>query len=138
MIDFTKGFAKSASDRLRSQYVIWLTTVDSENAPLPRPVWFHWDGSTILIFSQKGTAKLRHIRRTPAVSINLNSDPKAGEVTVILGKARILDGWPEGPRVDEYLDKYREGIKKLGFTAESFKAEYNTPIEIQPTRVRGF
>ena len=138
MIDFARGFPRRASSRLRKQVMVWLTTVDSAGTPQPRPVWFHWDGSTFLIFSQPEAAKLRHVRRNPAVAINLNSDLDGDEVTVMLGVARILRSWPEGPRVDQYLRKYRAGMKALGFTGDSFKAEYSTPIEVTPTAVRGF
>ena len=138
MIDFASGFPKRASSRLRKQIIVWLTTVDGGGSPQPRPVWFHWDGSTFLIFSQPGAAKVRQIRRNPAVAINLNSDPDGDEVTVMLGVARMLPSWPKGPRVDQYLRKYRAGMKALGFTSDTFKAEYNTPIEVTPTEVRGF
>jgi PPOX class probable F420-dependent enzyme len=138
MINFKEGFPAQASARLRTQYVIWLTTVDAANVPQPRPVWYHWDGATILIFSQARGAKVRHVARHPAVSVNLNSDPRGDEVTVLLGTAAILPTWPTGRRVDEYLQKYAEGIAGLDFTPESFKQEYSIPIEITPTAVRGF
>jgi len=138
MIDFASGFPRRASSRLRKQIMVWLTTVDGGGTPQPRPVWFHWDGSTFIIFSQPGAAKVRHVHRNPAVAINLNSDPDGGEVTVMLGVARILPSWPDGPRTDQYLRKYRAGMKALGYTGDTFKAEYSTPIEVTPTAVRGF
>ncbi len=138
MIDFSQGFPAQASSRLRKEHVIWLTTVDAAGVPQPRPVWFHWDGMTILIFSQQRAAKVRHIARHPHVSVHLNSDPHGDEVTVLLGTAEILPGWPAGPRVDEYLEKYSDGMAGLGYSADSFRAEYSVPIEITPTAVRGF
>jgi len=138
MIDFASGFPKRASSRLRRQNIVWLTTVDSAGTPQPRPVWFHWDGSSLIVFSQPGAAKVSHIRRNPAVAINLNSDPDGDEVTVMLGAARTLRSWPEGSRVDQYLRKYHTGMKALGLTSAAFKAEYSTPIEVTPTAVRGF
>jgi PPOX class probable F420-dependent enzyme len=138
MIDFSEGFPAQASSRLRNQHVVWLTTVDAAHGPQPRPVWFHWDGATILIFSQPHGAKVRHIARNPIVSVNLNSDDLADEVTVFLGEAAILPGWPQGTRADEYLQKYAEGMTALGLTPESFKQEYSTPIEVTPRAVRGF
>lgn len=138
MIDFKEGFPAQASERLQKQHVVWLTTVDAAHAPQPRPVWFHWDGATVLIFSQESGAKVRHIARHSAVSVHLNSDAQADEVTVLLGTAAILPSWPKGRRADEYLRKYAEGIAGLGFTPEAFQQEYNIPIEVTPTAVRGF
>jgi PPOX class probable F420-dependent enzyme len=138
LIDFSEGFPALASSRLRNEHVVWLTTVDAANVPQPRPVWFHWDGATILIFSQQRSAKVRHIARHPFVSLHLNSDAHGEEVTVLLGNAAILPGWPTGRRVDEYLKKYKQGMTGLGYTPESFREEYSVPIEVTPTAVRGF
>lgn len=138
MVESKKGFARTAGARMRRQDVIWLTTVDRTGAPQPRPVWFHWDGASVLIFSQGKAAKVSQIRGNPKVSLNLNSDPEGEQVTVLLGTARILPTWPEERRVRAYVRKYREGIEGLGMTPEAFKNEYSTPIEIIPRAVRGF
>jgi PPOX class probable F420-dependent enzyme len=138
MIDFTRGFARRASARLRREYVVWLTTVDKSNRPQPRPVWFHWDGKTILVFSQTDAAKVRQIRRNPNVAISLNTDREGTGVTVILGRAKLLRRWPADERVKQYFRKYRQGIEEFAFTPGSFQSEYNTPIEITPTAVRGY
>ena len=61
MLDFSTRFGRHVNRRLRQEKIIWLTTVDSNNTPQPRPVWFHWDGETVLIFSERHKAKLRHI-----------------------------------------------------------------------------
>ena len=138
MLDFTSRFGRHASRRLRQEKVIWLTTVDEENAPQPRPVWFHWDGETILIFSQKNKAKLRHIPQTPKVSLNFNTDEDGGDVVVILGEARILDERPDETRVKSYLRKYRDGIKSLDMTVADFTESYSVPILVTPQHMRGF
>ena len=76
MIDFTNRLGRHVKRRLRKEQIIWLTTVDFNDAPQPRPVWFHWDDETILIFSESGKAKLRHIERNPKVSLNFNTDER--------------------------------------------------------------
>jgi PPOX class probable F420-dependent enzyme len=90
MVDFTSRFGRHFTRRLRQQKIIWLTTVDSHDTPQPRPVWFHWDGKTILIFSEKNKAKLRHIAANPRVALNFNTAEDGGDVAVILGEAKIL------------------------------------------------
>lgn len=138
MVDFSTGFGRHASTRLRREQIIWLTTVDRRRCPQPRPVWFQWNGSTILIFSQPQGAKVGHIRRNPSVALNLNSDPLGDEVTVILGQARVLKRWPARTRVAEYFKKYRRGLRNLGMAPESFRKDYCVPIEIRPAALRGF
>ena len=75
MIDFTTDLGKRVLDLLDSEQVIWLTTVDSKGSPQPRPVWFLWDGSSLLIYSSSDVHKLRHLARNARVSLNFNSDP---------------------------------------------------------------
>jgi PPOX class probable F420-dependent enzyme len=80
MLNFNTKFGRHVKRRLHEEKVIWLTTVDEQNAPQPRPVWFHWDGKTFLIFSQREKAKLRHIAHNPRVSLNFNTDEDGGDV----------------------------------------------------------
>ena len=137
MIDFTSRLGRHVKRRLRKEQIIWLTTVDFNDAPQPRPVWFHWD-ETILIFSERGKAKLRHIERNPKVSLNFNTDEDGGDVAVIGGEARIMDAPPASNRVKAYLRKYREGIKSLDMTVAEFSAAYTVPILVTPKALRGF
>jgi PPOX class probable F420-dependent enzyme len=138
MFDLTSRFGRHVNRRLRQEKIIWLTTVDSHDTPQPRPVWFHWDDKTILVFSEKGKAKLRHIARNPRVSLNFNTDEDGGDVAVIIGSARVLGDSPASSRIHAYLRKYREGIKSLDMTAAEFRDTYTVPILVTPESMRGF
>ena len=138
MIDFTSRLGRHVKRRLRKEQIIWLTTVDFNDAPQPRPVWFHWDDETILIFSESSKAKLRHIERNPKVSLNFNTDEDGGDVAVIGSEAKIMDAPPASNRVKAYLRKYREGIKNLDMTVAEFSGAYTVPILVTPKALRGF
>lgn len=138
MLDFNTEFGRHVERRLAEEKIVWLTTVDAENVPQPRPVWFHWDGESFLIFSQRDKAKLRHIAANPRVSLNFNSDGDGGDVAVFLANARILDAPPDPVRVENYLKKYRAGIKDLGMTIIDFTESYSVPILVIPHAMRGF
>ena len=138
MLEFDTRFGRHVNRCLRQEQIIWLTTVASQNTPQARPVWFHWDRQTVLIFSEKGKAKLRHIDRNPRVALNFNTDEEGGDVVVLMGEARIVDEPPVENRVKSYLRKYTEGIKSLEMTVEQFKASYSVPILVTPLTMRGF
>jgi PPOX class probable F420-dependent enzyme len=138
MLDFSSRFGRHVNRRLREEKIIWLTTVDSHNTPQPRPVWFHWDGQTLLIFSEKNKAKLRHIAHNPRVALNFNTDEEGGDVAVLVGDALVLDEPPAPTRVKTYLRKYSEGIKDLGMTVAEFTDAYAVPILVTPQAMRGF
>ena len=138
MLDFNSRFGRHVNRRLRQEKVIWLTTVDEHKTPQPRPVWFQWDGKTILIFSEKNKAKLRHTARNPRVSLNFNTDEDGGNVVVFIGEAKVLPRPPQAKRVQTYLRKYSKGIKELDMTVEDFRNAYSVPILVTPQAMRGF
>jgi PPOX class probable F420-dependent enzyme len=138
MVDFTSKFGRHVNRRLRQEKVVWLTTIDSQNTPQPRPVWFQWDGQTLLVFSERNKAKLRHIVRNPRVALNFNTDRDGGDVAVLIGDAQVLQEPADPGRVKTYLRKYREGIKYLEMTVAEFTEAYAVPILVTPQAMRGF
>jgi PPOX class probable F420-dependent enzyme len=137
MADFDSRIGRTIKRRLRQEHIIWLTTVDSHNTPQPRPVWFHWDGQTVLIFSQAAAAKVRHIAHNARVALNFNTDAEGGEVGVLIGEAQVAQEPILPGRIKAYLRKYREGIKSIGMTPESLQEAYRVAILITPQTVRG-
>jgi PPOX class probable F420-dependent enzyme len=138
MLDFTSSIGQRIQLRLEEEETIWLTTVDASHTPQPRPVWFQWDGETAMIFSQAGAAKLRHITRNPRVALNFNTDDEGGDVGVLIGEARLLEGAPPASRLQAYLKKYVDGIQDIGLTPESMQVEYPVVILVAPLALRGF
>jgi PPOX class probable F420-dependent enzyme len=138
MIDFTSEFGQKALDKLKSEQIIWLTTVGSDGTPQPRPVWFLWENDSLLIYSQPQAYKVRHIERVPSVALNFNSDFDGNHVIVLTGEARLDPSTPPGDQHVDYLNKYRKGIQGLGSTEEQFAKEYSVPIRIYPKRLRGW
>ncbi len=109
-------------DRLQNEQIIWLTTLREDGMPLPTPVWFHWDGETVLISTQHQALKSRNIRRHPKVALNFNTDAGGGSVAVIQGEAVVVDqAEVSEARLAAYLDKYREGMKYMNMTEDGFK-----------------
>jgi PPOX class probable F420-dependent enzyme len=137
MANFDSSIGRKVKRRLRQEQIIWLTTVDSHSAPQPRPVWFHWDGQTVLIFSQPTAAKVRHIAHNPRVALNFNTDADGGDVGVLIGDAQVAQEPVPPGRIKAYLRKYREGIKSIGMTPESLQEAYRVAILVAPRTVRG-
>jgi len=137
-MDFESRLGRKALRKLKREQVLWLTSVDDRGRPQPRPVWFHWNGEDVLIFSQPKAAKVRQIAARPDVALHFNSDAAANEVVVFLGEAHALRESVAPERVKAYLRKYRRGIVDLKMTPASFQSEYSVPILVRPTALRGF
>jgi PPOX class probable F420-dependent enzyme len=137
MINFDDELGQRVLQRLLDEEVIWLTTVDGRGQPQPRPVWFHWDGQSLLILSQKEAAKVRHIRRNPNIALHFNTDQNGGDVAVLHGQA-VMSEELSDERFQAYGQKYRAGIQGIGMTLELMRQDYGTVILITPTKLRGF
>jgi PPOX class probable F420-dependent enzyme len=125
-----------AEERLRDHVTIWFTTVTPEGQPQSTPVWFLWDGSTFLVYSRPGTPKLENVTANPKVSLHLDGDAAGNDVVTFEGTAEILRDQPPADQVPGYVEKYRGPIQDLGWTAESFAADYSVPLRVTPTRDR--
>ncbi len=140
MIEYESRLGRLATKHIKSEYFIWLTTVDSTGTPQPRPVWFIWENDSFLIFSQAKAYKLKHIRKNPKVSLHFNSADTKGEKRLIIftGTARIEKKPLPANQHRAYLKKYKSGILGLGATPEQFSGEYSVAIRITPTKLRGW
>ena len=137
MIDFTSVFGVRAERRLIEDQVVWLTTVDIHGKPQPRPVWFLWDGESLLVYSRPNAHKVRHIETNPHVSLNFNSDQSGGDIVTLLGEARIAKTPINEDLIARYVEKYSQGMDDIGLSPVDFSNTYSVAIRIIPTSLRG-
>ena len=110
-----------------------MTTVRSDGQPQTVPLWFLWDEG-FLIYSQPDTQKLKNISRNPRVGLNLNSNEQGNDVVRLEGTATIADDAPPSSEVPSYVQKYREGIARIGFDVEGFARAYSVAVRVTPGR----
>ena len=124
---------QEVSDRLTADHCGWLTTVAKSGQPVPRLVWFYFDGADLFVYSMPQAAKVAHIKAHPQVSLNLDSDGDGGGVIVVGGIATIdatdVDGREDGP----YWAKYRADAEREGLT--EMMGDFTTRLKITPTKV---
>ena len=124
---------QEVSSRLGSDHYGWLTTVTKSGLPVPRLIWFFFDGTDLTVYSMPQAAKVGHVKARPQVSLNLDSDGNGGGIIVIGGTAAV-DATGVDCRDDEpYWAKYREDAAKFGLTEAM--ASYSTRLKITPTKV---
>jgi PPOX class probable F420-dependent enzyme len=137
VLDSTTEFGTRVDRRLREDLIAWLTTVAADGTPRPVPVWFLWDGDSVLLYSRPGKPKLRNIERNPRVSLNLDGNGIGGDVVVLLGDMRVSDD-PRAHDVPEYVAKYAGRIAANGWTPQSFAADYSVPLRVDVSRIQGW
>jgi PPOX class probable F420-dependent enzyme len=137
MLDLNTEFGVRADRRLREEIMIWLTTVRADLTPQPSPVWFLWDGSTILIYSRPDTPKIRNITRQPTIALHLDGDGQGGNIVILTGKAAIDKNAPPATDVADFVAKYQGSMKRINTTPEIYAQAYSTAIRVTPTSIRG-
>jgi PPOX class probable F420-dependent enzyme len=124
---------QEVSSRLASDDYGWLTTVAKSGQPVPRLIWFYFDGTDIFVYSMPKAAKVAHIKAHPEVSLNLDSDGNGGGIIVVGGTVTV-DATDADCRDDApYWAKYDELAAKFGLTEAM--ATYSTRLKITPSRV---
>jgi PPOX class probable F420-dependent enzyme len=120
-------------ERLESSEYGWLTTVAKSGQPVPKLVWFLYDGTDIVVYTEPGAAKVRHVRNHAQVSLNLDSDGNGGGIIVIGGPARV-DAEGADPRTDgPYWAKYQAASDRFGLT--DAMGNYSTRLRITVEKV---
>ena len=137
MIDPTTEFGARVEKRLLEEQVIWLTTVSPSGIPQPNPVWFYWDGDTVLIYSQPDAYKVKNLIINPKVSLNFEGATQlGGDVIVLTGEALMEENVS---KIDPaYEEKYHRAIIDFEETSEDLIASYSVAIRVRIEKVRGF
>jgi PPOX class probable F420-dependent enzyme len=124
---------QDVSHRLTSDHYGWLTTVAKSGQPVPKLVWFYFDGSSVIVYSSPQGAKVGHVKRHGLVSLNLDSNGSGGGI-VVVGGAASIDAEGVDPRTDgPYWAKYEQDAAKFGLTEAM--AGYTTRIRISIDKV---
>jgi PPOX class probable F420-dependent enzyme len=138
VLDETTEFGRRATRRLQEEIIGWLTTVAPDGGPRPIPIWFLWNGDrSILVYSRPEKRKLANIAANPRVSLNLDSDGIEADIVVCWGEMRPSDD-PPANEVPDYVRKYAGRIEALGWTPESFAADFSVALRIELSRIHGW
>jgi PPOX class probable F420-dependent enzyme len=138
MFDLTTARDRNIDRRLREDPVVWLTTVTPDGKPHTLPIWFWWDGETLLMFSEPGTKKIRNLRRNPAVAIALDTRDDGEEVAFFDGVAELLPEPTAALMLDAYKQKYAHLFPRTGSSPEKMAAQYTQPIRVRLTKIHSW
>jgi PPOX class probable F420-dependent enzyme len=130
----TAELTQEVSDRLKSEHYGWLTTVAKSGQPVPRLVWFTFDGTDVTVYSRPDAAKVAHIKRHPRVSLNLDSDGNGSGVVAVGGETTIEAEDADPLQDPEYVAKYGEVAKEFGFS-EEFLSAFSARLKIAVDKV---
>jgi PPOX class probable F420-dependent enzyme len=119
---------------LRSEPVLWLSSVRPDGRPHLVPIWFSWDGRDILVASKPNAQKIRNLRANPTVMLALGEAEDDFDVGLLEGRAELLDRPSSIVLPPGHVAKYTARMAAIGLSQEEFLATYSQVIRITPTR----
>ena len=123
-------------ERLESELIGWLTTVNPDGQPQSSPIWFQWTDGELLFYSRTRAPRNGNIEERPLVSFNLHTDAAGEDVLTVEGEARIVPDEPPASANPAYVAKYRSLLDGYEWTPEYFSERYSVAIRVRPTRWR--
>ena len=119
---------------LRTEPVLWLSSVRPDGRPHLVPIWFGWDGRDILVASKPHAQKIRNLRANPTVMLALGEAEDDFDVGLLEGRAELLDSPSSAALPAGHLAKYEARMAAIGLDEAEFLATYSQVIRITPTR----
>jgi len=136
MFDLSPEFAPLVQQRLENEEILWFTSVTPNGVPNTNPVWFHWDGEFITVYSQPSSWRVRNLRDNPNVALHFQGVDGAGNNVVVINGRAVLDtGNHTIPQA--YWDKYARYLSEVSLTREEMMGDYSIRIRVKPEKVRG-
>ena len=133
MSERTPVVTPEVEQRLASEEIIWFTTVNPRGVPTPNPVWFHWDGEIVVVYSQPQSYRVRNIWQNPHVALTLQGvDGLGNHVVIINGDATLHVDNKTIPAA--YWEKYARLLQDM--SPAEMTASYSVEIRVRPTRIR--
>ena len=125
-----------ALERLATEKIGWLTSVDPHGQPYASAIWFLWEDDEVLVYSHRRAPRNGNIEDNARVAFNLHTDVGGGDYVSMEGSARIDTDAPPADQHPVYLAKYADMIAGYGWTPEWFAAEYPVAVRVTPARWR--
>ena len=135
-LDPAEAAGARALERLQTELMGWVTTINPEGQPQSSAIWFLWQGRDILVYSHIRAPRNANVEANPRVSFNLNTDPDGEDVVTMEGDALIDLSQPPSSANPAYQAKHRHMIDRYGWTPEWLAENYPIPIVITPMRWR--
>jgi PPOX class probable F420-dependent enzyme len=133
MLDMTQPFHAHIDRRLRSEPIIWLATSSTAGYPHIVPMWFLWDGRTLLLFSLPKTRKLQDIAANPSVVLALEATDQGYDVVIVEGRARLIDEPLYSGSMPPFVKKYA-GVPRR-WPPEEWAQKFSQTIAVTPAKL---
>jgi PPOX class probable F420-dependent enzyme len=115
-----------SAERLRTETIVWLSTLQPDGRPHLTPIWFCWVHDRVWICTNASAVKARNISRDPRVSLCLQDGMKP----VVMEGHGIVHSRPyPDDVVSSFLERFGWDISR-----PDTDGPYDALIEVVPQR----
>jgi PPOX class probable F420-dependent enzyme len=122
---------------LATEPIVWISSVRPDGMPHLIPIWFSWDGVSLIVLSKPHAQKVRNLRSNPKVMVAIGNPEEDFDVVLVEAKA-TLESEPAQTLPAAHRRKYRDRMAAIGLTPDDFVATYSQVVRITPTRALGW
>lgn len=123
---------------LQTEEVLWLSTFGTDGFPGLVPIWFSWDGASILLASKPHAEKVADMRAQPRVMVALGNAEEDFDVGLIEARAELPDT-PVGEFLPEsHWAKYAADLASIGLGRDEYLQAYSQAVRLVPVRYLGW
>ena len=137
MLNLSSERAAHVNERLNNDLITWFTSVRPDGRPHTVPVWFLWDGETILIF-RAIKVKVHELKQNPHVTLALDPSNNGNDIVVVEGTAELVEDVNITATLPAFAKKYDALLKEMGWTVETMAPNYPHAVRVTPKRILGF
>ncbi len=123
---------------LRTEEVLWLSTFGTDGFPGLVPIWFSWDGTSILLASKPHAEKVADMRAKPRVMVALGNAEEDFDVGLIEAHAELPDTPVAAFLPESHWAKYASDLAAIGLTREEYLRSYSQAVRLVPVRYLGW
>lgn len=119
---------------LRTEPVVWLSTVRPDGWPHVVPIWFWWDGTSVLIASKPHARKIANLKIRPECMLALGDAEADFDVALIEARADVAEMSTRALLETGLYAKYSARMVAIGLGAAEFASTYSLVLRLTPTR----
>ena len=119
---------------LRTKSIVWLSSVRPDGRPHVVPIWFWWDGTSLLIASKPHARKIANLLTNPACMLGLGDPEEDFDVALIEARAEVADIATRDLLEAGLRAKYADRMAGIGLDPTEFSATYSLVLRVTPTR----
>jgi PPOX class probable F420-dependent enzyme len=123
---------------LNQTMIATLSTLNEDGSPNTMPLWYEWNGESILMFSAGNAGKIKRLRRDPRATLCIAEGVGAMEAWVsVEGSVEVID---DLQRTRDFAcglaERYYEPERAKPTVEAYSKAEGVVILELKPSRIR--